>query len=76
MVEKHLIPIIDKIIMTKNYYNQNKSINEEIRNFWKDMIRYKKGEGYDPNYINGWIIKFIPNYEEKKPKLYDEIKRR
>ena len=71
---KHLIPIIDKIIMTKNYYNQNKTINEEIRNFWKDMIRFKKGVEYNPNYINGWIIKFIPNYEEQKPKLYDELK--
>ena len=71
---KHLIPIIDKIIMTKSYYNQNNTINEEIRNFWKDMIRFKKGENYDPNYINGWIIKFIPNYNEKKPQLYEELK--
>ena len=71
---KHLIPIIDEIIMTKNYYDQNKTINEEIRNFWKDMIRLKEGKNYDPNYINGWIIKFIPNYDEQKPKLYEELK--
>ena len=71
---KHLIPIIDKIIMTKKYYDKNKTINEEIRNFWKDMIRFKYGEDiYDPNFINGWIIKFIPNYEEEQPKLYNEL---
>jgi hypothetical protein len=30
---KSLIPIIDKIIETKNYYNQNKKITENLRNF-------------------------------------------
>ena len=70
---KHLISIIDKIIMTKKYYNQNKTINEEIRNFGKYMIRFKEGGFYDPNIINGWIIKFIPKYNDKQPKLYDEL---
>lgn len=70
---KHLIPIIDKIIMTKEYYSQNKDINDEIRNFWKDIIRVKIGYDYDPNIINGWIIKFIPNFCENEPKLYDEL---
>ena len=39
------------------------------------MIRVKgKGDLYDPHMINGWIIKFIPNYLENKPGLYEEIK--
>ena len=40
---EHLIPIIDKIIETKIYYEQNKDINNELRYFWKDMIRLKEG---------------------------------
>ena len=36
------------------------------------MIRLKNE--YDPDIINGWIIKFIPNYEGEKPSLYDELK--
>lgn len=71
---KHLIPIIDKIIMTKDYYTKHNKINKEIKDFWKDMIRIKFGEEYDPNYINGWIIKFIPNITGRKPELYDELK--
>ena len=71
---KHLIPIIDKIIYTKSYYKQNNIVNDEIKNFWKDMIRVKIGKDYDPDIINGWIIKFIPNYSEQFPKLYDELK--
>ena len=74
---KHLIPIIDKIIVTKNYYSKEKKINDEIQKFWKDMVRIKKGkdEYYDPFIINGWIIKFIPNFSENKPKLFDEMKK-
>ena len=71
---KHLIPIIDKIIETKIYYNQNKEINNEIRNFWKDMIRVKREGCYRPDVIDGWIIKFIPNLSEGEPKVYDKLK--
>ena len=70
---KHLIPIIDKIIETKIYYNQNKTINHEIRNFWKDMIRVKRGGCYQPDVIDGWIIKFIPDLSEKEPKIYEKL---
>ena len=71
---KHLIPIIDNIIKTKEYYNKNNKINQELIKFWKDMIRLKgKGDLYDPHMINGWIIKFIPDYSEQKPKLFEEI---
>ena len=72
---KHLIPIIDNIILTIKYYSKNKKINEQLINFWKGMIRVKgKGDMYDPHIINGWIIKFIPNLEGKLPSLYEEIK--
>ena len=72
---KHLIPIIDNIIKTKYYYLQNKKINSELREFWKNMIRVKgKGDLYDPHMINGWIVKFIPDYSEAKPKINEEIK--
>ena len=71
---KHLIPIIDNIINTKKYFDENNEINEELIEFWKDMIRLKgKGDLYDPHMINGWIIKFIPDYSESKPKLFEEI---
>ena len=71
---KHLIPIIEKIIKTKKYYQKHNYINSELVNFWKDMIRLKgKGDLYDPHIINGWIIKFIPNYSQQKPGLYEEI---
>ena len=74
---KHLIPIIDKIIMTKSYFNRERKINDEIKNFWKDMIRLKgKGDLYDPHIINGWIIKFIPDFRDNIPKLYEEIDER
>ena len=43
--------------MTKSYFNRERKINDEIKNFWKDMIRLKgKGDLYDPHIINGWII--------------------
>ena len=42
---KSLIPIIDNN-ETKKYYNQNKTINEELRYFWKDIIRVKRGGAY------------------------------
>ena len=72
---KHLIPIIDNIILTKKYYNEKNKVNEELINFWKGMIRLK-GEGnmYDPHMINGWIVKFIPNLEKEKPGIYEEIR--
>ena len=70
---KYLIPIIDKIIETKIYYNQNKAINNEIRNFWKDMIRVKRGDCYIPDVIDGWIIKFIPNLSKKEPTIYEYL---
>ena len=70
---KHFLPIIDKIIMTKKYYSQNNIINNEIKKFWKDMIRIKEGKDYDPSYINGWITKFIPNISGGRPTLYEEL---
>ena len=71
---KHLIPIIDNIIKTKKYYQMHNEINDKLIEFWKGMIRLKgKGDLYDPHMINGWIIKFIPNYSEQKPGLYEEI---
>ena len=71
---KHLIPIIDNFIKTKEYYKKHKKINSDLINFWKSMIRIKnKGDLYDPHMINGWIIKFIPNLTEAKPGLYEEI---
>ena len=74
---KHLLPIIEKIILTKNYYDKEKKINSDIKNFWKDMIRVKDyRDFYDPYIINGWIIKFIPNLSEEFPKLYEEMHKR
>lgn len=70
---KYLIPIIDKIIMTKHYYNQHQTINQEIRDFWKNMIRVKFGENYDPDVIDCWIVKFIPNLTESFPKIYEKL---
>ena len=72
-MDKICIPFIDKIIETKIYYNQNKAINNEIRNFWKDMIRVKRGGCYEPDVIDGWIIKFIPNLSEKEPTIYKHL---
>ena len=70
---KSLIPIIDKIIETKSYYNQNKAITEEIRNFWKDIIRVKREGCYKPDIIDGWIIKFVPNVSGEKPTIYEKL---
>jgi hypothetical protein len=71
---KHLIPIIENIIKTKKYYQEKNEINDELNEFWKGMIRLKgKGDLYDPHMINGWIVKFIPDYSEQKPKLNEEI---
>ena len=70
---KSLIPIIDKIIETKKYYNQNKTITEELRHFWKDIIRVKRGGIYQPDVIDGWIIKFVPNVSGEKPTIYYQL---
>ena len=71
---EHLIPIIDKIIKTKEYYDAHKNINNELIEFWKDMIKVKDSyDIYFPDIINGWIIKFIPKLDEEKPKLYEEL---
>ena len=71
---KHLIPIIDNIIKTKIYYSQNNKINNELIDFWKKMIRIKdKNDEYEPDIINGWIIKFIPDLNGEHPKLYEEL---
>ena len=71
---RHLIPIIDNIILTKKYYKSKKKLNEELINFWKGMIRLKgTGDMYDPHLINGWIVKFIPKLSEEKPSVYEEI---
>ena len=71
---KHLIQIIENIIKTKKFYDKNKNIDSEMVNFWKTMIRIKdKKDEYEPDVINGWIIKFIPDFSENIPKLFDEI---
>ena len=71
---KHLIPIIDKIILTKKYYNEKNELNQELIEFWKGMIRLKgEGDMYDPHMVNGWIVKFIPNLSNEKPEVYEEI---
>ena len=71
---KYLIPIIDKIIETKSYYNKNKTITEELRYFWKDIIRVKRGDVYEPDVIDGWIIKFVPNVSGENPTIYERLK--
>ena len=39
------------------------------------MIRLKGTGGmYDPHMINGWIVKLIPNLENEKPCVYEEIR--
>jgi len=68
-----LIPIIDKIIETKSYYNQNKTITEDLRCFWKDIIRVKRRGAYDPDIIDGWIIKFVPNVSGENPTIYERL---
>ena len=75
---EHLLSIIDKIILTKKFYNENKTINEEIYIFWKDMIKIKDIKGlYKPTIImDGWIIKLIPDLSEKEPKVYEELDER
>ena len=74
---KHLIPIIDNVIKTKKYYGDHQKINNELKEFWKGMIRLKgKGDLYDPHMINGWIIKFIPNLYGEHPSLYEELNER
>ena len=71
----HLIPIIDNIIKTKEFYDVQKKINNELIEFWKGMIKVKDGyDMYNPTILNGWIIKFIPNLDEEKPKLYEELR--
>ena len=70
---EHLIPIIDKIIETKKCYIQYKKISNELRKFWKDMIRAKIGDFYVPTVIDGWIAKFIPNLSEREPKVYQKL---
>ena len=71
---KHLIPIIDNIIVTKKYYNSKGKLSKELIEFWKGMIRLKgKGDMYDPHMVNGWIVKFIPNLSNEKPEVYEEI---
>lgn len=71
---KYLIPIIDNIILTKKYYTENKTLNEELIDFWKKMIKLK-GEGgfYTPHIINGWIVKFFPNLDGEDPTVYEEM---
>ena len=71
---KHLIPIIDNIIKTKIYYAKYKKINNELIEFWKNMIKIKDKNGEDvPDVFNGWIIKFIPDLTGDRPKLYKEL---
>ena len=69
----HSIPIIDKIIETKIYYSKNKDINDNLRNFWKDLIRVKNDGEYQPDIIDGWIIKFLPDFNEIASGFYGII---
>ena len=71
---KHLIPIIDNIIETKKYSIQNKGIDNKLRSFWKDMIRLKQGRAYEPTVIDGWIVKFIPNFSKSTPMINKSLK--
>ena len=72
---KHLIPIINNIILTKKCYLTFNRIPDKFLKFWKQMIRIKgKGDMYNPHMINGWIVKFIPNLENEKPSVYEEIR--
>ena len=72
---RHLIPIIDNIILTKKLYTEKKILNEELIDFWKKMIRLKReGDIYIPDVINGWIVKLFPNLEEGNPTVYEEMK--
>ena len=70
----YLIPIIDNIILTKKSYSEKTTLNDELIDFWKKMIKIK-GEGglYTPHIINGWIVKFFPNFEGENPTVYEEI---
>ena len=53
----------EKIIETKVYYNENKDINNELRNSWKDIIRVKRGGIYKPENIKTKEIVFpVPVY--------------
>jgi len=71
---KHLIPIINNIILTKKCYLTFNRIPDKFLKFWKQMIRIKgKGDMYNPHMINGWIVKFIPNLSGEKPTVYEEI---
>ena len=71
---KHLFPIIDNIIITKKYYTEKKTLNEQLIDFWKRMIRVKgKGDFYFPHLINGWIVKFFPNLDGENPTVYEEM---
>lgn len=70
---KEIVPIIKQIIITKQYYYYHGRINSEIKEFWKKIIRIKgKGDLYDPHIINGWIVKFFPDIENRK--VLEEIK--
>lgn len=66
---KEIIPLIEKIIYTKKYFTQNKCINEEIVDFWKNIIIFHEDQldglcGHiSQDYINGWIVKFFPSIE-------------
>ena len=72
---RHLIPIIDNIILTKKSYTESKTLNDELIDFWKKMIRLKREGGiYIPDVINGWIVKLFPNLEEGNPTVYEEMK--
>ena len=73
---KELLPIIDNIIATKNYFKTHKTINNEMVKFWKNIIRIKdeKNDFYDPFVINGWITKFIPNLNGNQLKPFNELK--
>ena len=73
---KELLPIIDNIIATKNYFKTHKTINNEMIKFWKNIIRIKdeKNDFYDPFVINGWITKFIPNLNGNQLKPFNELK--
>lgn len=59
-----LIPIINEICETKKG-----NINKK---FWNEMIKIKKGNDYDPGFVNGWFTNFFP-FDSEGNEIYGVI---
>lgn len=59
-----LIPIINEICETKKG-----NINKK---FWNEMIKIKKGNDYDPGFVNGWFTNFFP-FDKRGNEIYGVI---